>query len=114
MQRGALQDGTYTVLVAERLRSGRGDDTSARAWSGLVQRHGGVDVGETASGTAVAFRSAGEAVRCAVAVQEAQAAASELALGVHVGEVRGADGQRPQKHVPEVARPLGRSSSGCG
>ena len=91
MQRGALQDGTYTVLVAERKRAGRSDDATVRAWSGLVQRHGGVEVGETPSGTAVAFRSAGEAVRCAVTVQEAQDTASELALGVHAGEVRGAD-----------------------
>ncbi|MDA0160761.1 response regulator [Solirubrobacter ginsenosidimutans] len=92
MPRGAFQDGTYTVLVAERKRSGWSGDATVRAWSGTVQRHGGFRVGETASGTAVAFRSAAEAVRCAVAVQEAQETAAGLALGVHAGEVRGADG----------------------
>ena len=92
MQRVALEDGTYTVLVVERRRAGRSDDTTVRARSGLVQRHGGVEVGETASGTAVASGAPGEAIRCAVAVQEAQETVSELALGVHAGEVRGADG----------------------
>src|SRR4051794_20765492 len=92
MHRGALQDGTYTVLVVERRRPGRSDDTTARAWAGIVQRHDGVEVGDTAGGTAVAFRSAGEAVPCAVAVQERQETASALALGVHARELRGADG----------------------
>ena len=90
MRQSALQDGTYTVLVAERKRSRRSDDTPVRAWSGLVLHHSGVAVGETASGTAVAFRSAGEAVRCAVAVKEAQETASELALGIHRPSIDGA------------------------
>src|SRR4051794_8864283 len=92
MQPGALQDGTYTVLVAERKHSGHGLQTATAAWSGLVERHGAVEVGEAAGGSALAFRSAGEAVRCAVAIQEAQPPASELGLGVHAGEVRAADG----------------------
>ena len=92
MLRGVLQDGTYTVLVADCRRSGWGDGATVGAWSRLVERHGGVDVGESVSGSSVAFRSAGEAVRCAVAVQEAQRPVSELALGVHAGEVHTADG----------------------
>src|SRR3954447_14244333 len=92
MQRGALPDGTYTVLAAECKRSARGGDLPLAAWSRLVQRHGGVEVGETASGVAAAFRSAAEAVRCAIAVQEAHETASEPALGAHAAEVRGADG----------------------
>src|SRR3954452_12463307 len=92
MQRGALQDGTYTVLVAEHRRSGWSDRATARAWFGLVECHGGVEVGEMPGGLALAFRSAGDAVRCAVAIQQAQQSASELALGVHAGEFRAADG----------------------
>src|SRR4051794_41934170 len=61
MQRGALPDGTYTVLAAECKRSARGGDLPLAAWSRLVQRHGGVEVGETASGVAAALRSAAEA-----------------------------------------------------
>src|SRR3954451_2762808 len=92
MRSGTLQDGTYTVLVVEGRRFGGRDDLTARAWAALVERHGGVDVGEMTSGSAVAFRSAGEAVRCAVEIQQAERPASELALGVHAGEVHVADG----------------------
>src|SRR3954468_11922902 len=88
MERGALPDGTYTVLVTEGMRSA----PTVAASSGLVARYGGLELGDTGTGMAVAFRSAGEAVRCAMAIQEAQVAASELALGVHPGEIRGADG----------------------
>src|SRR6187549_3707693 len=106
MQPGALEDGTYTVLVAERKHSGQGDAVTSGAWSELVQGHGGVEVGETATGSALAFRSAAEAVRCAVAIQEAQPPASEFALGVHAGEVRAADG--PEAAVVQLAARLAR------
>src|ERR1700754_2668749 len=87
MPSGAMQDGTYTVLVAGRTRAG----ATAHDWSGLLERHGGVGFG-FGGDSAVAFRSAAEAVRCAVAIQEAQPPAGELALGLHAGEVRAAEG----------------------
>src|SRR4051794_12215779 len=92
MHSGALQDGIYTVLVVDRIPWDERDVTTARARAGLVERHGGDEVGETAGGSAVVFRSAGAAVRCAVAIQQAQGPASALALGVHAGEVLAADG----------------------
>src|SRR3954454_16091964 len=91
MQR-AWHDGTYTVLVAERRHSGRSDGATDPVWAGLVERHGGLEVGLTASGSAVAFRSAGQAVRCAVAIQEAQGTPSELSLAAPAGELTGSAG----------------------
>ena len=76
MESEELQDGTYTVLVSERKTSGwrgqRHADSGEVVWHEFVKRHGGVEVGAIAGGTAAAFRSAVEAVRCAVAIQEAQ------------------------------------------
>src|SRR5829696_2320425 len=96
MDSGALQDGTYTVLVAERKssswRSRHHPDTGEFLWYEFVTRHCGVEIGATAAGLAVAFRSASEAVRCAVAIQEAQDTASELALGVQAGDLHAEDG----------------------
>jgi DNA-binding NarL/FixJ family response regulator len=83
----ALQDGTYTVLVAERKSSGT---PTTRDWHELVDRHGGVELEATATGLAAAFRSATAAVRCAVAIQEVQGSPSELAAGIHTGELRAA------------------------
>jgi DNA-binding NarL/FixJ family response regulator len=114
MDSGALQDGTYTVLVAERKssswRSQHHSDTGEFLWYEFVTRHGGVEVGATAGGLAVAFRSASGAVRCAVAIQEAQDTVSELALGVQVGELHAEDGVEAGP-VVQAAR-LARLASG--
>jgi DNA-binding NarL/FixJ family response regulator len=90
MESGALQDGTHTVLVAEHKASAWDGpaDRGARRARELMRRHGGVELGATAAGSAAAFRSAVEAVRCAVVMQGAQEAPSELALGAHAGELR--------------------------
>ena len=103
MESRALQHGTYTVLVTEHKRSGqrapRRPDAGEIALRECVARHGGVEVGPTAAGPAVVFRSAAEAVRCAVAIQEAQEPASELALGVQSGEMHAGDGVDAQPVV---------------
>jgi DNA-binding NarL/FixJ family response regulator len=64
----ALHDGTYTVLA-------HGDGAPPAE---IAARHGGTAVGDRA----YAFRSAAQAVRCAVAVEEASA----TAIGLHAGE----------------------------
>jgi len=96
MESALLQEGTYTVLVGERKGSGRGGprraDTGELLWHELVMRHGGVEVGVITGGSAVAFRSAAEAVRCAIAVQAAQGAGSEWSLGLQAGELPAAAG----------------------
>jgi DNA-binding NarL/FixJ family response regulator len=96
MESEELQDGTYTVLVSERKTSGwrgqRHADSGEVVWHEFVKRHGGVEVGAIAGGSAAAFRSAVEAVRCAVAIQEAQDSASEWALGVQAGELHASAG----------------------
>ena len=96
MESQELQDGTYTVLVSERKTSGlrgqRHADSGEVVWHEFVKRHGGVEVGAIAGGSAAAFRSAVEAVRCAVAIQEAQDSASQWALGVQAGELHAAAG----------------------
>jgi len=91
MESALLQEGTYTVLVGERKSSGRAD-TDEVPWDELVMRHGGVEVGVIAGGSAVAFRSAAEAVRCSIAVQAAQDPGSEWALGLQAGELSAAAG----------------------
>jgi DNA-binding NarL/FixJ family response regulator len=96
MESGRLQDGTYTVLVAERKasdwRSQRHLDMGEFGWHEFVNHDGGVELGLTATGLAVAFRSAAAAIRCAVAIQEAQEAPLELAVGVQTGELRATGG----------------------
>ncbi|HEX6022228.1 MAG TPA: response regulator, partial [Solirubrobacter sp.] len=86
------QDGTYTVLATERpLR-----------WHEVVTRHGGIELG-----AAAAFRSAAEAVRCAVALLDTDDAP---ALGLDAGELRaGALGEAVPMmratRLAQVARP---------
>src|SRR5919202_1309645 len=114
MESEVLQEGVYTVLVAERKRSDGGGHRHAGTdevlWHELVQRHGGVGVGEAPGGSAVAFRSAAEAVRCAIALQETHGAASDWALGVHAGELPAAAGMDAGP-VVQAAR-LARLASG--
>src|SRR4051812_41936920 len=76
-----LADGTYTVLA-------RADRAPSAA---VVDRFGGLPVDDRT----VAFRSAGEAVRCAVAL----AREAPGAMGLHAGEINGGD--------PHDARPVG-------
>jgi DNA-binding NarL/FixJ family response regulator len=107
MESGALQEGTYTVLVGERKPCGRGSQSDADSGlPALAERSGGLELGEIADGSAVAFRSAVEAVRCAIAIQEARGAASEWALGMQVGELRAASGveARPVVEAARLAR----------
>jgi DNA-binding NarL/FixJ family response regulator len=96
MESGVLQEGTYTVLVGERKSPGPGGprcaDTGELLWHELVMRHGGVEVVVIAGGSAVAFRSAAEAVRCSIAVQAAQDIGYEWALGLQAGELPAAAG----------------------
>jgi DNA-binding NarL/FixJ family response regulator len=68
-----LPEGTYTVLV-------RGE--GAPPWE-IGAQHGGIAVGDRA----LAFRSAAQAVRCAVAIEEAGAAP----IGLHAGEISAAE-----------------------
>src|SRR4051812_25661615 len=68
-----LPEGTYTVLV-------QGERAPPQE---IGAQHGGVPVGDRA----LAFRSATQAVECAVAIEEAAAAP----IGVHVGEIVSAD-----------------------
>src|SRR5689334_686712 len=93
MQTGALGDGTYTVVVTVWNVSGGGRtvETSAFGSSEVVVRGGGVDLGPVEGGSAAAFRSAVAAVRCAVAIQEAQDGPSRLALGLQAGELPAAN-----------------------
>src|SRR5262245_14657992 len=84
MESAALHDGTYTVLGVERKSTG---GRAMGEWHELVGLHGGVELGEATSGLVAAFRSATAAVRCAVALQEAQEAPSQLAVGVQTGEL---------------------------
>jgi DNA-binding NarL/FixJ family response regulator/class 3 adenylate cyclase len=92
----ALQDGTYTVLVGEVKasggRGGRGLDRGHVPFCAIAVGQGGVEIGAARGGAAVVFRSAAQAVRCAVAIQEAQEAPSGLAVGVHSGEVLAGEG----------------------
>ena len=74
-----LEDGTYTVLVG----APRGD-VDASPFGTLPADPGVIEIGEAA----LAFRSAPQAVRCAVALQEAQPAPSQLAAGLHAGDAR--------------------------
>ena len=91
MGSAALQSGTYTVLVAEhRASSGRRSAPATERLKQLAELNGGVELGTTTGGLALAFRSAVAAVRCAVAVQEAQEASSGLAVGMQTGELSGA------------------------
>src|SRR4051794_41984537 len=82
----ALEDGTYTVLVTEINASGR--DGRRRSGSRdaplreIVVRHGGVDVGETRGGVAVAFPRAPQAGRCAGGDPGAQRAPAPPARGL--------------------------------
>ncbi len=64
-----LRKATYTVL----------SQSEGALPPEIGAAHGGVAIGERA----LAFRSAAQAVRCAVAVEEA----AETALGLHVGEI---------------------------
>ena len=64
-----LHEGTYTVLV-------QGEGVPAAE---IGARHGGVAVGDRA----LAFRSAANAVRCAVAIEEA----AGPPIGLHAGEI---------------------------
>jgi DNA-binding NarL/FixJ family response regulator len=75
-----LQDGIYTVLA-------HGDRPAA---TDVVARHGGTPVGEGV----FAFRSAAQAVRCAMDLEEEAAAQ----IGLHAGEVAASE--------PEAARPV--------
>ncbi len=103
-----LEDGTYTVLVGERKapdRSGEGIPSE------LIGHHGGVEIGPLAGGVAIAFRSAIEAVRCAVAIQEAQDAAAGWGLGLQAGELHGAAGVQAEPAV-QAARLATLASAG--
>ena len=108
MESAALDDGTYTVLVAEREGSG---GRATGEWHELVGRHGGVELGAAAIGLAAAFRSATAAVRCAVAVQEAQEVPSELALGIQTGELDAA-AIESARSVGQAARLAGLAGGG--
>jgi DNA-binding NarL/FixJ family response regulator len=103
-----LEDGTYTVLVGERkapVRSREGIPSE------LIGHHGGVEIGPLAGGVAIAFRSAIEAVRCAVAIQEARGAAGSWALGLQAGELHGAEGVQAEPAV-QAARLATLASAG--
>ena len=76
-----LQDGIYTVLA-------HGDRPAA---TDVVARHRGTPVGDGV----FAFRSAAQAVRCAMDLEEEEAAAQ---IGLHAGEVAASE--------PEAARPV--------
>ena len=82
-----LRDGTYTVLAAEvkANAAARGHDQQGVPFREIALDRGGVVVGG-----AVAFRSAAQAARCAVAIQEA-APTVEVAMGLHAGEVHAAE-----------------------
>lgn len=97
----ALQDGTYTVLAGEvkASRAARGLDRGDVPFGAIAVSQGGVEIGATRGGAAVVFRSAAQAVRCAVAIQEAQEAPSELAVGVHAGEVLAGEGPEARPMV---------------
>lgn len=93
MEPRAPQEGTYTFLVAEVKVTARAGDRRAESGVGSLDESaagwGAVKVGATAGGAVLAFRSAVQAVRCAVAIQEGQAG---LAVGLHAGEVRAGEG----------------------
>jgi DNA-binding NarL/FixJ family response regulator len=82
-----LRDGTYTVLAAEvkANAAARGHDQQGVPFREIALDRGGVVVGG-----AVAFRSAAQAARCAVAIQEA-APTAQVAMGLHAGEVHAAE-----------------------
>jgi DNA-binding NarL/FixJ family response regulator len=100
------------VLVAEHKAAGWGGrpDCDVRSSRELMRRHGGVGLGATAAGSAVAFRSAVGAVRCAVAILGVQDAPSELAFGVHAGELSAHAGMEAEP-VVQAAR-LARIAGG--
>jgi DNA-binding NarL/FixJ family response regulator len=89
MEPDTLKDATYTVLAVDMRSVAPGAGARLRE---LAMRRGGIELGATAGGVALAFRSAEQAVRCAVAIQEAQEPATQLVIGLHAGELRGADG----------------------
>ena len=103
-----LEDGTYTVLVGERKAPDRSREGIP---SELIGHHGGVEIGPLAGGVAIAFRSAIEAVRCAVAIQEARDAAAGWALGLQAGELHGAAGVQAEPAV-QAARLATLASAG--
>jgi DNA-binding NarL/FixJ family response regulator/DNA-binding SARP family transcriptional activator len=83
---------TYTLLVGRVKEPGRrresGSDSGAAGLGAIARSHGGIAAGTAGDGLAFAFRSAAQAVRCAVAVQEAAGTGSELSVGMHAGEAR--------------------------
>jgi hypothetical protein len=84
-------DGTFTVLAVEVKQSTRsGTRTLDQQWApvrDLAADQGAVQIGDTPGGTAVAFRSAAQAVRSAVTIQQVTGASLELAIGLHAGEI---------------------------
>src|SRR5215203_5761176 len=90
-----LAEGTYTVLA-------RADRAPSAA---VAERFGGLPVGDRT----VAFRSAAQAVRCAVALVQHAA----TAIGLYAGEIGGGD-PHDARAVVLAARPGGAGSRGPG
>jgi DNA-binding NarL/FixJ family response regulator len=77
-----LREGTYTVLVL-----GQGV-----APAEIAAQHGAIAIDERT----LAFRSAAQAVRCALAIEEA----AEAAIGLHAGEIGADDAASSRPVVP--------------
>jgi DNA-binding NarL/FixJ family response regulator len=89
MDPDTLVDAIYTVLAVETRTA---TPLAGPRLREVVARHGGIEVAASPGGMVLAFRSAEQGLRCAVAIQEAQEPATQLVVGLHAWELRGDEG----------------------